>query len=116
MRPRSGARDGSRALAARMIFDAVNDMRDLRQQSEEELRQERKAGSEGSGPRRLSSTVWLGSSRARFWFEVARIDQRAGLKHVGWPHHARELLLRDIRSGERAVLEMGINALSEFGG
>ena len=77
-------KDGSRGLAARIIYDAVKDMRDTRVQSKEELRQGRKMAHRGYAIDRLHATVWLGSKDARMWFDHVNMDQRTALQIAGW--------------------------------
>jgi len=105
-------KDGSRGLAARIIYDAVKDMRDTRVQSKEELRQGRKMAHRGYAMDRLHATVWLGSKDARMWFDHVNMDQRTALQIVGWAEHAKELLERRMGPEKRRVLEIGIDALS----
>ena len=105
-------RDGSRALAARMIYEAVKDMRDTRVESKAELRQSRKMASRSSAMDRLGATVWLGSKDARMWFDHVDMDQRSALQIVGWADHAEELLAGRMSSEKRLVLKLGIDKLS----
>ena len=111
---RTEYKDGSRALAARMIYDAVKDMRDRRVESKAELRQARKMAHRSHAMDRLSATVWLGSTAARMWFDHVDMDQRSALQIVGWAEHAEELLAGRMRPEKRRVLKLGIDAL-QFG-
>ena len=110
--PRIAARDGCRALAARMIYDAVNDMRDTRVQSAKQKRQGQKAGNYGREQHRRSATLWLASKAAARWFDHVGVDQTTGLHAVGWAQHARELLAGEVTPVERTVLAMGVEAVS----
>ena len=69
---------------------------------------------EGRSPEaRRQAAVWLGSNRARMWFEWLEIDQGRVLRAVRWPEIASQVLSNGARlcDREREILKRGVAAL-----
>lgn len=62
---------------------------------------------------RRDAVVWLASPEASLWFEATGIDQRWGLKRMGWPTHARSVLEgKGLDPGERELIRHTLNNYS----
>ncbi len=64
--------------------------------------------------KRASATVWLSTTAAVKWFEMAGLDQSATLWARGWRDHAADVLRNGhLTTNQRAVLETGIRHCAE---
>jgi|TARA_R110000824_G_scaffold368330_1_gene557628 hypothetical protein len=105
---------GDRALALAVIYQAVQEMRDIESQSKTQIRQQRKIGSGGKGHFRVNATVWLASAQAAVWFERCDLDQAYALGKMDWAEHARELLDDEgvlLDRNKTRVLKIGLDVV-----
>lgn len=67
---------------------------------------------------RRSAVLWLGSTAATPWFDLAGLSQRRALRAMGWPGEAERILKhdRDLTPEQRALLKTGIRTLNGGGG
>ena len=101
---------GEKALALKVIHQAVKEMRDTGHSPEEV----QYWGDRDRPGLRVKATVWLASTQAAAWFEGCGLDQSYALAKIGWTKHARELLEDEsISLGHEStrVLELGLDAL-----
>ena len=63
---------------------------------------------------RIQSTIWLASSRATSWFDLANIDQAAALDRIDWINEAEILLTNPpipLEHDDRKFLQDSVDTL-----